>query len=136
MPASVLGTLQSNLFSFLDYFHKKSFPHVTDKRTGAHWVLITCWYQTLMSNLPGSAGQPLTPVKREEKILRLPIELLPGLRTPTYLSNREKRSNEYCDKPTTAKMPHYYPSQGFQNQDLSEVKEEEPQIGIEQIHGL
>ena len=33
-------------------------------------------------------------------------------------------------------MPHYYPSQGLQNQDLGEVKEEEPQVGIEHIHGL
>ena len=28
------------------------------------------------------------------------------------------------------------PSQGFQNQDLCEVKEEEPQVGIEQIHAF
>ena len=62
--------------------------------------------------------------------------MLPGLRTPTYLSNREKKRNEHCDKPAIAKMPHYYASQSFQNQDLGEVKEEEPQVGIEHIYGL
>ena len=64
------------------------------------------------------------------------IKPLPGLRISTYLSNCEKKRNEYCDKPATAKMPHYYPSQGLQNQDLGEVKEEEPQVGIEHIQGL
>ena len=83
--------------------------------------------------VPGSHWYPF---KERRKILRLPIEPLPGLKIPTYLSNHEKKRNEYCDKPATAKMPHYYPSQGLQNQDLGKVKEEEPQVGIEHIQGL
>ena len=68
MPVSVLGTLQSNLFRTSQNISiRKLLPHVTENRTGAQSGLLACWCQTLMGSLPGSARQPLTPVKRGRK---------------------------------------------------------------------
>ena len=81
MPVSVLGTLQSNLFSPSQNISiRKLLPHVTENRTGAQSGLLACWCQTLMGSLPGSARQPLTPVERgKKKFWGFPWSNSPGL---------------------------------------------------------